>query len=496
MQTIQRIIVLFTLTAFALMGCGSNGSSNNNASSGNNASSENNNQAETPMIKAAKLLIEHNATDEDTGFQGFADGDPWNLLTIADFDGNPILTAMPEGNLLDFGLTEFFFETSEPENAEVPIADVLARLSEGEYAISGRLVDTGDSSMTTPFSHEIPQGPVLLTPADGSTNVDPSSVVVSWEPVSATIDDANVSIVGYQVIVEEDGDPQFPQGFARALFSVYLPASVTDVSIPEIFFKDNGCYKYEVLAIEKSGNQTLSSAAFETGTGCHAEEPHPEGPPELNAAKLLIEHNATDEDTGFQGFADGDPWNELMIMGPNGKQILTVFPETALFDFGLTELFFETSEPPNDEVPISEVLARLPEGTYTFTGDMVDGDVSEITAMFTHTIPAGPKLLTPVDKSTGVDANNTIISFEPVTQDINGSAVTIVGYQVIVEADEDPLYPQGFAKALFSIYLPSTATYVTVPPEFMENGKAYDYEVLAIEASGNQTLSSAAFETK
>jgi hypothetical protein len=159
-------------------------------------------------------------------------------------------------------------------------------------------------------------------------------------------------------------------------------------------------------------------------------------------------------------------------------------------------LFFETSEPPNDEVPISDVLARLPEGTYTFTGDMVDGDMSEITATFTHAIPAGPELLTPADESTNVDANNTVISWEPVTQDINGSAVTIVGYQVIVEANEDPLYPQGFAQALFSIYLPSTVANVTVPPEFMQSSKAYDYEVLAIEKSGNQTLSSAAFETK
>ena len=135
-----------------------------------------------------------------------------------------------------------------------------------------------------------------------------------------------------------------------------------------------------------------------------------------------------------------------MIRDPDGEQILTVYPETGLFDFGLTELFFETSEPPNDEVPISDVLARLPEGTYTFTGDMVDGDESEITATFTHTIPAGPQLLTPTDGSTNVDASNTVITWEPVTQDINGSAVTIVGYQVIVEKDEEPQYPQGFAR--------------------------------------------------
>jgi hypothetical protein len=485
MKPIQLIASLFTLTAFVLTGCG-----------GGSSSSGGGPDVEASMIKAAKLLIEHNATDEDTGFQGFADGDPWNSLTITDPNGDPILTATPDGGLLDFGLTEFFFETSEPENAQVPIEDVLARLSEGQYDMTGLLVDAGDSSMKTPFSHAIPKGPLLLTPADESTDVDPGSAVVTWQPVTKTIDDASASIVGYQVIVEEAGEPQFPQGFARALFSVHLPASATRVSIPESFFKADGCYKYEVLAIESSGNQTLSSATFETGTGCTGEDPPEDHTPALKAAKLLIEHNATDEDTGFQGFADGDPWNELVISNPDGEQILTIHPETGLFDFGLTELFFETSEPPNAEVPISEVLARLPEGTYTFSGDMVDGDESEITAIFSHAIPAGPQLLSPEDGSTEVDAGNTVISWQPVTRDINGSAVTIVGYQVIVKKDEEPQYPEGFAQSLFSIHLPATATSITVPSEFMESGEAYTYEVLAIETSGNQTLSLAAFETQ
>jgi hypothetical protein len=49
---------------------------------------------------------------------------------------------------------------------------------------------------------------------------------------------------------------------------------------------------------------------------------------------------------------------------------------------------------------------------------------------------------------------------------------------------------------MFSVYLPATATRVTVPAEFMQGGTDYEYEVLAIEESGNQTLSSAAFATR
>lgn len=216
----------------------------------------------------------------------------------------------------------------------------------------------------------------------------------------------------------------------------------------------------------------------------------------IKAAKLLIEHNATDEDTGFQGFGDGEPWNELNITGPDGEAILNVSPEGNLNGFGLTELFFETSEPENDEVPIETVLARLDEGQYSFSGEIVDADDNALTATLTHAIPEGPELTGPEDGETGVDPSNVVISWEPVTTDLNDQAINIVGYQVIVELDEEPQYPAGFAHPVFSVYLPATTTSVTVPAAFMESDESYSYEVLAIEESGNQTLSSAEFETE
>jgi len=448
------------------------------------------------VVSDAKLLIEHNATDEDTGFQGFADGDPWNELSITGPDGVRIATATAEGGLLDFGLTELFFETSEPENAEVPIAEVLARLAEGRYLYAGDLVGGDADTRAATLTHDIPAGVELTSPPDEATGLDPRHIVVAWEPVSATIDGQAVSIVGYQVIVEEDAEPLFPQGFARPVFSVHLPASATRVSVPSEFMRDDACYKYEVLAIEISGNQTLASAAFETGDGCAQPRPEPDRPPRLTQAKLLIEHNATDEDTGFQGFADGDPWNQLTISGPGGVEIVKVSPAGGLFDFGMTELFFETSEPANAEVPIAQVLARLPEGRYSFRGVMVDGRDSTLTATLTHDIPAGPVLRRPADGARDVDAAHTRVSWMPVTRDIDGNPIVIVGYQVIVEEDAKPRYPQGFAQPVFSVYLPSTATRVSVPAEFMRRRTDYKYEVLAIEPSGNQTLSSAAFRTR
>ena len=41
----------------------------------------------------------------------------------------------------------------------------------------------------------------------------------------------------------------------------------------------------------------------------------------LKDAKLNIEHNATDEDTGFQGFVDSDGWPRLDVRGPAGDGV-------------------------------------------------------------------------------------------------------------------------------------------------------------------------------
>ena len=45
---------------------------------------------------------------------------------------------------------------------------------------------------------------------------------------------------------------------------MYLPPSVTSIAIPDGFLEPGTAYNWEVLAIEESGNQTLSSSAFET----------------------------------------------------------------------------------------------------------------------------------------------------------------------------------------------------------------------------------------
>jgi hypothetical protein len=87
----------------------------------------------------------------------------------------------------------------------------------------------------------------------------------------------------------------------------------------------------------------------------------------LKDAKLNIEHNATDEDTGFQGFIDSEGWRRLDVRGPSAR-VLTFEARGTLARLGLTELFFESVEPANADVPIDDVLAKLPEGRYRIAG--------------------------------------------------------------------------------------------------------------------------------
>jgi hypothetical protein len=220
----------------------------------------------TVPLKEAKLNIEHNATDGDTGFQAFIDGEGWTRLDVKGPDGN-VLTIQAKGELRELGLNELFFETVEPENADVPIAELLEFLPEGNYRISGPTVGEdedggGRTSGVALLTHDIPAGPVLLTPADGST-VGTSNVVMSWNPVTQTIDGGPVTIIAYQLIVEKDG-PTHPHMIGVFGLSMYLPPNVTSIALPNGFLQANTGYAWEVLAIEASGNQTLSSAEFET----------------------------------------------------------------------------------------------------------------------------------------------------------------------------------------------------------------------------------------
>ncbi|MEX0860099.1 MAG: hypothetical protein WD017_04100 [Cucumibacter sp.] len=216
-------------------------------------------------LKEAKLNIEYNATDDDTGFQGFIDSEGRRSLVISG-PGGEVLRFEGLGKLASHGLTELFFETVEPAGADMPIEAVLAVLPEGEYAISGEAIEAGVVGGATSgvawLTHDIPAGPVLTSPAEDAV-VPVGDLVASWSEVTMTITGEPVEIIAYQLIIEKDGEPH-PEMIGNFGLSMYLPASVFEIRVPAGFLEPATSYAWEVLAIEVSGNQTLSSSAFRT----------------------------------------------------------------------------------------------------------------------------------------------------------------------------------------------------------------------------------------
>ena len=88
-------------------------------------------------------------------------------------------------------------------------------------------------------------------------------VVASWKPVSRTITGKPVRIIAYQLIVEKDAKPH-PHMIGTFGLSMYLRPSVTHIVLPDGLLQPRTAYDWEVLAIERSGNQTLSSGSFRT----------------------------------------------------------------------------------------------------------------------------------------------------------------------------------------------------------------------------------------
>jgi len=213
----------------------------------------------------------------------------------------------------------------------------------------------------------------------------------------------------------------------------------------------------------------------------------------LPATKFLIEHNATDEDTGVQGLFDGVDWTKLCIFDPNGQLILEVEPHAQLRNQSISGIFFESAEPPNAEVPIAEFLGRFPDGQYTVGGLAKNGRRLTGAATFTHTIPAGPEITHPLDGAT-VPASGLVVTWNHATQTITGKPFSRAGYEVIVTKDvrDDP---NGFSRPTFDVHVLPSATSLTISDEFLEPNTNYELEVLVLEVSGNQTISSLFFQT-
>ena len=88
-----------------------------------------------------------------------------------------------------------------------------------------------------------------------------------------------------------------------------------------------------------------------------------------------------------------------------------------------------------------------------------------------------------------------IISWNHVTRALyGGNNVNITHYQLIVNK-LGQIPGRGFGAETYSVHVPATIRSMKVPSEFLLPGTSYEFEVMAIEANGNQTFSEGAFRT-
>ena len=206
--------------------------------------------------------------------------------------------------------------------------------------------------------------------------------------------------------------------------------------------------------------------------------------------RIIIEVNATAGDGGIQIFLDAEGWNRLDITDPEHNSIFSVVGSNSIGETGVTELFFESAEPSFDDLPLIDLLARFPAGSYRFAGETTDGKQLSGRATLSHNIPAGPTIASPEEGAALNPGAPIVIDWNPVTDPYPGTTLPIVisGYQVIVERAKAPIRQ-------FSVFVPATVTSMTVPAEFIESGTDYKFEVLAIEQGGNQTITEGTFST-
>lgn len=196
-------------------------------------------------------------------------------------------------------------------------------------------------------------------------------------------------------------------------------------------------------------------------------------------ASIYIEFNSTARDAGVQVALDAEAWKNLKISAPDGRSVLALSGKGSLKKLGLSEFFFESDEPGLEDLPLADFLAMFPEGEYRFSGTTPDGEELVSTATFSHLIPDGPTIVSPAMQ----DRDNTVIRWNMVT---TPPGITIATYEVVIEHDP----------RVFDVTLPGTATSVTVPPEFLEPGTQYLFEVLAKAQNGNQTITESSFSTR
>jgi hypothetical protein len=225
-------------------------------------------------------------------------------------------------------------------------------------------------------------------------------------------------------------------------------------------------------------------------------------PEPFKFANIHFETNASACDMGIQILFDTDGVTEGSVEDPNEQLVYSFQTPLGLEEtHDQTEGFQERVEPPiidlenalgcepsPDAISLDQLLTAWPAGTYEFEG--ISGGVKfEGNARLTHNIPAGPVITAPEEGAVVPHDRPLVIRWSKVTKPLlpNLGPVQIVGYHVVVADTSAPKFP-GKPPAQLDADVPQNETSFTVPKQYLEPNKKYEFEVLATEKGNNQTI--------
>ena len=241
------------------------------------------------------------------------------------------------------------------------------------------------------------------------------------------------------------------------------------------------------------------AAGLPFGTAAQTAEP-------FKVANIHFETNASACDMGIQIIFDTDGITDGFVSDPNRRRVYSFASAGGMKAIGgQTEGFLEGVEPqitellsalgcePSDEeeeISLADLFEAWPAGDYTFQGRSKRARFSDQVAL-THLIPAGPEIIAPAEGAVVPENAALLIEWEPVTDAIlmDLGPVNIVGYHVIVVEAGGEALPQ------LDVDVPLNETSVAVPAEYLKPSMVYQFEILATEESGNQTITEGFFCT-
>jgi hypothetical protein len=234
-----------------------------------------------------------------------------------------------------------------------------------------------------------------------------------------------------------------------------------------------------------------------------AEKPRDEEQP-FKQTNIHFETNASACDMGIQMSFDTDGITEAEVENPYGDVVFSMRSVYGMEEtFDVTEMFQERVEPPisdlidelgcedveDEAVMLSDLLAAWPEGWYEFDGES-RGEEFEGEARLTHRIPAGPEILAPEDGDIVDDDKHLRIRWRKVRRPLVSylGPIEIAGYHIVVVDVTDPTLEPGATKYGIEADVPAGENSFLVPKQFIEPGRIYEFEVLATEVFGNETI--------